>query len=131
MGDVVGVIHLKDIFTVIDEQGPIDLTVISRPPRIVPETMPMSKLLSHFQSHRQHMAFIVDELGTITGIITLEDVLEEIVGKIEDEFDQEQPDIVADDKGNYIVKGTMTLSTLIRMFRNLKINIFCIHFNFK
>jgi len=72
----------------------------------------MSKLLTHFQRHRQHMAFVVDELGAITGIVTLEDALEEIVGKIEDEFDDEQPDIVADDQGNYVVKGTMTLSVL-------------------
>ena len=67
-----------------------------RPAQRVPETLPDSRLLKQFQATQQHLAMVVDEHGTVTGAVTLENVLEQIVGPLEYEFDSELPDIVRD-----------------------------------
>jgi CBS domain containing-hemolysin-like protein len=67
--------------------------------------MMISRLLSHFRATRQHMALVVDEFGTVVGMVTLENVLEEIVGPMQDEFDVESPDVVPEGEGRYLVQG--------------------------
>jgi CBS domain containing-hemolysin-like protein len=101
---VLGVVHIKDMLCTPPDQPP-DLQALMRPPHHVPETMPISKLLRHFQATRQHMAFVVDEYGTVVGIVTLENILEQIVGPVEDEFDAVTPEIVPVGSGQYIVLG--------------------------
>ena len=93
LDNIIGVLHIKDLVG-IDCDSDLDLHKLLRPPKTVPETLPISKLLRHFQSTHQLMAFVVDEHGTIVGAVTLENVLEEIVGPVEDEFDTEPPEIV-------------------------------------
>ncbi len=105
LDEVLGVLHVKDLIgRTIDENFKIQS--IMRPPKKVPESMQISKLLRHFQGTHQLMAFVLDEHGTIIGIVTLENVLEEIIGNVADEFDNENPQIVPDGPDSYIVDGS-------------------------
>ena len=86
---VIGVLHVRDLFSAIHANGAdaVDLESILRQPYVVPETKDLAALLADFRRSKQHMAIVVDEYGVTQGIVTLEDLLEEIVGEIEDEFD--------------------------------------------
>lgn len=112
--NVLGVVHLKDLVG-IDPDASLDLRTVMRPPRFVPETLPISRLLAHFQAAKQHLAFVVDEYGAISGIVTLENVLERIVGSVEDEFDAERPAIMPDGPNQYLVDGRASLETADRV----------------
>jgi CBS domain containing-hemolysin-like protein len=111
MDDVLGVLHVKDISGASIADG-FDWKSIMRPPKKVPENMPISKLLRHFQGTHQHMAFVVDEYGMIIGIVTLENVLEKIIGEVADEFDEEEPEIVPDGSNSYIILGSAQVQTV-------------------
>lgn len=103
---VLGVIHLKDLLGLSANATDVDLRKLKRPARKIPETMPISQVLRHFQATHQLMAFVVDEYGTIIGIVTLENVLEKIVGPVEDEFDAEEPNISQPSPGIFVVLGS-------------------------
>jgi CBS domain containing-hemolysin-like protein len=111
---VLGVLHVKDLVGLGPEE--IDLRGLMRQPRYVPETMGISKLLGHFLASHQHLAFVVDEYGGTTGIVTLEDVLERLVGPVQDEFDMETPDIVPVGGGRYVVDGSIPIAEVSRAF---------------
>jgi CBS domain containing-hemolysin-like protein len=111
--EVVGILHIKDLLGHSPDDR-LDLESLSRPIRHVPESMPISRLLRQMQSTRQHMAVVVDEYGTTTGIITLENILEQLVGSVQDEFDAEAPEIVAKDDSTYLVSGSLPLGRLNR-----------------
>lgn len=86
--DLLGAVHVKDLIVAhIDGRTKHDIDVFLREPPIVPETQQISNLLTHLQAGRFHMAIVVDEYGGVAGVVTLEDILEELVGEIEDEFD--------------------------------------------
>lgn len=104
LDNVLGVVHIKDL---IDISPDIEdaLRSIARPAQFVPETMRISDLLRQFQETHQHMAFVVDEYGTVIGCATLEDVLEQIVGPVEDEFDTNTLQIEPDGPGKFIIPG--------------------------
>jgi len=102
---VLGVLHVKDISGATIHDG-FDWKSLMRPPKKVPENMPISKLLRHFQGTHQHMAFVVDEYGMMIGIVTLENVLEEIIGAVADEFDVEDPEIVPDGPDSFVILGS-------------------------
>lgn len=105
LDEVMGVLHVKDLIgRKFDEN--FKLQSIMRPPKKVPESMPISKLLRHFQGTHQLLAFVLDEYGTVIGIVTLENVLEEIIGNVADEFDVEDPDVVPDGPGAFIIDGS-------------------------
>ncbi|WP_165440669.1 hemolysin family protein [Rubripirellula amarantea] len=106
---VLGVVHIKDLLNVSQDDQAFDVRTIMRPPRKVPETMPISRVLRHFQATHQLMAFVIDEYGTITGMVTLENVLERIVGEVDDEFDTAEPNIVPEEAGQFLVVGTTPL----------------------
>jgi CBS domain containing-hemolysin-like protein len=108
LDNVLGVVHLKDLTTTRPGDA-IALREVARPPHYVPETMPISRLLRQFQAIHQHLAFVVDEYGTVIGIVTLENVLEQIVGPVEDEFDVETPTVVPDGAGRFLIAGTAPL----------------------
>ena len=89
---VIGMIHVKDLFVRRDQiKSSADLAAIKREILFVPETRRLDALQRDFQQHRTHMAIVVDEYGGTSGLVTLEDVIEEIVGEIQDEFDREPP----------------------------------------
>ncbi|MEW5795583.1 MAG: hemolysin family protein [Candidatus Zixiibacteriota bacterium] len=86
---VIGVIHTKDLIERRVDLGRIDLGALIRPALFVPDSMPLPRLLKEFQRGRNHMAIVLDEFGGTAGIITIEDILEELVGEIQDEYDAE------------------------------------------
>jgi putative hemolysin len=89
LDDIAGVLHVRDLFSAMHDRGIADVVIadILRPPYIVPETKDLAALLAEFRRTNQHQAIVVDEYGAFRGIATLEDLLEEIVGEIEDEYD--------------------------------------------
>jgi CBS domain containing-hemolysin-like protein len=101
LDDVVGVLHVRDLFTAIHERGlaKVELAQLLRPAYVVPETKDLASLLQEFRRTNNHFAIVVDEYGALVGICTLEDLIEEIVGEIEDEFDvpEEQIEQLAED----------------------------------
>jgi CBS domain containing-hemolysin-like protein len=111
LDEVLGVLHVKDITGANIHSG-FDWMPLIRPPKKVPENMPISKLLRHFQGTHQHMAFVVDEYGMIIGIVTLENVMEEIIGDVADEFDVVEPEIVPDGPGAFVVLGSTSVQAV-------------------
>jgi CBS domain containing-hemolysin-like protein len=114
---VLGMIHLKDLFTLKGTDGPGDrLLDIKREMLFVPETTPLEKMLTTFLARRVLMAVAVDEYGGTAGLVTLENVLEELVGEIRDEFDVEPLLVQKISDAEYLVDGTMPLHDFARMF---------------
>ncbi len=98
LNDIRGILNAKDFLTLLGKTGQVDIRKIIRPPFFIPETMNISLLLKEMQKRRIHMALVVDEYGGISGLVTLEDLIEEIVGEIRDEHDTESPVIRLKDK---------------------------------
>ncbi len=107
---VVGLIHIKDLFR--NEAPPKSLTDVKRAISFVPETLTLDRLLRRMRGERLHMAAVLDEYGGVAGIVTLENVIEEIVGSIQDEFDTERPEIVPQGENVYAVSGGMLVDEL-------------------
>jgi CBS domain containing-hemolysin-like protein len=93
-------------------KGDLNLRSIMRPIIIVPEQAPVSGLLRQFQESRTHMAILVDEYGVAEGIVTLEDILEEVVGEIEDEFDRKSASQISLEGDTYVISGSVPLHEL-------------------
>ena len=107
---VIGLIHIKDIF---HRERPLNaLTEVAREIAFVPETLELDRLLKRMRTERFHLAAVIDEYGGVSGIVTLEDVIEEIVGSIQDEFDVERPELVEKGDGVYQVSGGMLVEDL-------------------
>lgn len=98
--NIVGVLNVKDLLPIIRRQEPLDLARIMRPPYFVPETKKINRLLRQFQRKHIVMAIVSDEFGGVSGIVTIEDIMEELVGEIQDEYDNEVPVVekVAEDE---------------------------------
>ncbi len=110
---VAGIIHLKDLLGLTGD-GDFELRSIARPPVHVPETLPISRLLREMQRNRQHMTLVDDEYGTVVGIVTMENVLEQLVGAVQDEFDSEAPDITQEDPATFKVRGKVLIDQVNR-----------------
>jgi CBS domain containing-hemolysin-like protein len=89
--NIVGVLYVKDLLIVIRRGQPIELEKLIRPAYFVPETKKINRLLQHFQRSHLHMAIVSDEFGGVSGLVTMEDIMEELVGEIQDEYDEEVP----------------------------------------
>jgi len=100
-----GVVLVKDLLFRLREQGAVDLEAIASPVLVVPEGAPLERVLRTFQEERRHLAIVVDEYGGTQGIVTLEDVLEEIVGEIEDESDRVDPSIIRRSQDVLVCRG--------------------------
>ena len=107
---VLGILHIKDLPET--DPGREGLIAVLRPPLFVPESMGAERLLLNFQEQRQHLAIVVDEYGGASGILTLEDVLEELVGEVQDEFDEEAPQLLKVRQGGYLVSAGMLLDAV-------------------
>jgi len=111
---VVGMVHAKDLLASLHSGKPIpSLTEIVRRLPFFPETMPLDVLLREFQKNRTHVAMVVDEYGTVSGMVTFENVLEQVVGPIQDEFDRELPMIIRRSNGRYLVDALCNLDDLV------------------
>ncbi|MFT5287400.1 MAG: CBS domain containing-hemolysin-like protein [Planctomycetota bacterium] len=106
---IVGVVHAKDILDATLRGEKPDLRAIAREPLFVPDTMPLSNFMRELQENRQHCAVVVDEHGTAIGLAFREDTLEEIVGPLGDEFDDEDPESFATVNGVYEIRGRVPL----------------------
>jgi len=95
MDNIQGIVYTKDLISLMVHGEVVILKDIVRKPMFVPDSMPLTTLLRRFQKRKKHIAIVLDEFGGTAGLITLEDILEEIVGEIQDEHDQEQPEFVA------------------------------------
>lgn len=115
--NIIGVLHLKDVLKVFvsgssDKMKQRKVRSITRKPYFVPDTQSIDVLFHDMQKKKFHMAFAIDEYGQTAGLITLEDILEEIVGDIQDEYDHEEEEIISEAENVYLVKGTTTLEDL-------------------
>jgi len=113
--DIVGILHIKDLLGYSmrgERSGEFSLLALLRPPLVVPETKNLSSLFREMQKGRMQLAVVVDEYGGTAGIATIEDMLEEIVGNITDEFDEEDQQIVKLPDGDYLVSGDTPLSDI-------------------
>jgi magnesium and cobalt exporter, CNNM family len=127
LDDVVGVLHVRDLFSAIVDRGiaGVQLEELLRPAHIVPENKDLAALLTEFRRTNQHMAVVVDEYGELEGIVTLEDLLEEIVGEIEDEFDLPDESIERLENGRLRIHGTFPIDDFNEQFgRSLPIEDF-------
>jgi CBS domain containing-hemolysin-like protein len=110
LDNIVGIVHVKDVlkgFT--DAIPPASVRELMRPPYFVPENKRAGYLLSDFRRNKTQLAIVRDEYGTVVGVVTIEDLLEEIVGDIEDEYDVEEPIIRQVDENTCVIDGKMTL----------------------
>lgn len=125
--NIVGVIHAKDLLRAVDKlirrdggglEGVdnLDIVKIAMEPWFVPDTTSLSDQLREFLSKKSHFALVVDEYGALQGLITLEDIIEEIVGEIEDEHDVETEGVTREADGTFLVDGTVTIRDLNRIF---------------
>jgi len=111
--DVVGVLHIKDFVRQQLAEEPYDLEALLREPFFVPEMLPVGELLATFMAQHQHMAIVIDEHGGTLGLVTLEDVIEEVVGEVRDEFDaEEEPPITVVAPGHLLVQGNVLLDDI-------------------
>ncbi len=110
--NISGILYVKDLLKlIIDMPKKFSLKKILHAPYFVPETMPLAELMLEFQKRKLHQAIVVDEYGGVSGLVTLEDILEEIVGEINDEFDEvELPEIEKTGKNIYEVDPRLTIS---------------------
>jgi len=118
--NIVGVLHAKALFRAVQaHQGPIadlDIAAIAGRPWFIPDTTSLLDQLQSFRTRREHFAIVVDEYGSLLGIVTLEDILEEIVGNIDDEHDIVIAGVRAQADGSFIVAGDVTIRDLNREF---------------
>jgi putative hemolysin len=111
--NITGIIHVKDLFLEEAQAGKItDLSQFARKAYFIPETKKVDELLREFKRDKNHMAIVVDEYGGTAGLVTLEDILEEIVGEIQDEYDMEVPPIQKLDDRTYRVDANVSIENL-------------------
>lgn len=113
--NVIGFIHIKDLYQQKIEGSNQNINDIIREAYFVPESLSISELMKGFKKEKIHMAVIVDEYGGTCGLVTLEDILEEIVGEIQDEFDEETAEIVKDENGSYSVDGKIQIEDIMAL----------------
>lgn len=112
MDKIIGVLHVRDFFCNLRSAEPMNVKELLRPAYFVPETARADVLLRDMKKNRTHMAVVVDEYGGTSGVLTMEDLIEEIVGQIEDEHDSEEPEIVTLGENHWRVRGSIDIATL-------------------
>jgi gliding motility-associated protein GldE len=112
--NIIGILYVKDLLPYLNrtKRTQMDLEKLARPAYFVPEQKKIDELLREFQEEHIHMALVVDEYGGISGLITLEDIIEEIVGEIQDEYDKESPLFRKLDENTYLIDGKMSLEEI-------------------
>jgi len=118
--NIIGVLHAKNLLRELRRsegrtEG-LDIVTIASDPWFVPDTTLLSEQLAQFRKRHAHFALVVDEYGTLMGVVTMEDILEEIVGEIEDEYDEDFADLAISEDGSVIVEGTATIRDINREF---------------
>lgn len=115
--NIVGIIYAKDLLHYTREgETPVSLLDIARPPYFIPESKKIGELLRELQGKKVHIAIVVDEYGGVSGLVTIEDLLEEIVGEIEDEYDIEEPKVEWLSEAEAIVDAKLSIDDLNELF---------------
>lgn len=112
LDDIKGILYAKDLLSYALKGTDLDLVAIARKAYFIPENLKIDDLLRDLKKRRLHIAIVVDEYGGTSGLVTMEDIIEEIVGEIEDEYDTEPPPIIELSAGSYMVEGPVTISDL-------------------
>jgi CBS domain containing-hemolysin-like protein len=115
LDEITGVVHIKDLVGLVLEDGH-ELEKLSRKPVFVPETLPIHQLLMQFRTTKQHMAFVENEFGTVTGIVTLENLVEQLIGNVQDEFDSEEPHFIKEAENVFLINGNLSLNEINERF---------------
>lgn len=123
LDEIVGIINTKDLIPYLNEADSYDWHPLMRQPYFVPELKLIEDLLRDFQEKRIHFAVVVDEFGGTSGIVTMEDIVEEVIGDIKDEFDEEESDSYKVDEFNYIFEGKIMIHDMCRIMK-LPMNMF-------
>lgn len=112
--NIIGILYMKDFFIEARKKGfeNVDIRSILRPAYFVPETKNIDELFKELQDSKNHMAILIDEYGGFSGIVTIEDLIEEVMGNIEDEYDDDEPDIKKIDNNTFIVNGLLGIDEL-------------------
>jgi putative hemolysin len=116
--DVIGILYIKDLLPYFDEAPDFEWNKLTRKPFFVPENKKIDDLLKEFQSKKMHMAVVVDEYGGASGVITLEDVLEEIIGDITDEFDEDDIVFKQEKENEFVFEGRTSLIDFYKVIEN-------------
>ena len=113
---IVGAVHVKDVLRAIESEGGLDTSLtardLAREVLVVPENRPIDEILEDFQNQELQMAIVIDEWGSFEGLFTLEDIIEEIVGEIRDEFDEEEPAVRKLSDGSYSIDGRIPIGVV-------------------
>jgi putative hemolysin len=112
LDNVVGLVYVKDALRLLEKRQPVTLARMLHPVHFVPETKKVGLLLKELQKRRSHLALVIDEHGGLAGLVTLEDLIEEIVGEIQDEYDWEERPVEKLRDGSLVVEGTVSASDL-------------------
>jgi putative hemolysin len=115
--NVVGVVYVKDALRLLEKRQPVVIRKILHPVHLVPETKKVGELLKELQKRRSHMAVVVDEHGSVAGLVTMEDLLEQIVGEIQDEYDWEERPVERMRDGSMVVEGTVPAAELRESYK--------------
>jgi putative hemolysin len=116
LDNLLGLMYIKDALLLLAKRQPLQIRKLLHPVHFVPETKRVGSLLKELQRQRSHMAVVVDEHGSVTGLVTLEDLLEEIVGEIRDEYDSEEWPVERLKDGSLVVEGTVSANELRERF---------------
>jgi putative hemolysin len=116
LDNIIGILYAKDIIKILQDSAPIVINDIIRKPLFIPDSMMLNMLLKTFQQKRVHVAIVLDEFGGTAGLITLEDILEEIVGEIHDEYDLDQREFVKNSDTLAFVAASLRVDELNDQF---------------
>ena len=116
--NIIGILHAKDLLRIcsMPPDRSLELKDVLNPPMIIPESKPITDLLRDFQAKKNHMAIVTDEFGGVRGLVTLEDVIEEIVGEIDDEHDQEERELMVVDEQTIVVDAKIDIEEVEEHF---------------
>jgi len=117
--NIIGILHVKDLLTFWSAEH-LDLKDIIRTPYFIPETKKISHLLRELRDKKSHMAIVIDEYGGTAGLVTIEDIIEEIIGEIHDEYDSDETLMVATEEGDLVVDARLEIEKLVEHF-NLEV----------
>ncbi len=120
LDNIKGVLFTKDLIEHIDKNADFEWVKLARKPFFVPESKKIDNLLQEFRENRTHLAIVSDEYGGISGVVTLEDILEEIVGEIQDESDEPENNYIVIDKNNFIFDGKFPLKEITKVLNKDK-----------
>ncbi|HJF72066.1 MAG TPA: gliding motility-associated protein GldE [Butyricimonas virosa] len=115
LDNITGILYVKDLLQHLDEKEDFRWQTLIRPAYFVPETKKINDLLEEFQTKKVHLAIVVDEYGGTTGIVTMEDIIEEIVGDINDEYDEQEIVYTRDKNGSYIFEASTLLNDFYKI----------------